>query len=158
MIVVRPGIKHDFDRDALHDLHIVASRIFRGQQAEARAAGARRRCRPCPCICARWRRLRCVTRCPAFISRKLRFLEVGGNPDVVEIDDLHQLLPGSDILPDLDGAIADDAVDRSNDFGVLQVQLRLIESRFLALRLRQAPTRPWRAMICICLGAVWAYR
>ena len=78
-----------------------------------------------------------VTRWPTLHLPKLRFFEVRRDPNVVEINDLHQFLAGSDVLPDFHGTIADDAVHRGNNFCVLQVQCRLIEIRLLVLGFRQ---------------------
>src|SRR4029077_9121675 len=51
-------------------------------------------------------------------------------------------LAGGDVLSDLDGAIADDAWNGSNDFGVQQIQLGLIEISFLALRVGEGRRSP----------------
>ena len=67
---------------------------------------------------------------------QLGFLEVGGHPDFAQRNDGHQVLPGADVLSDLHGALADDSVDRSDDGGVAEIELRLVECGFGALRLR----------------------
>ena len=50
-----------------------------------------------------------------------------------EGDDFHQLLPGSDVLSDFDRAVANHSSDRSDNLGVYQVELCLIEIGVLAL-------------------------
>ncbi len=141
VIVVRARIEHDLDRNALHDFHVVSGGIFRRQQAEAGAAGAGDAVHLAVVGSAVGVDVDGDALADLHFAQ-LRFFEVGGDPNVVEIDDLHQFLAGSDVLPDFDGAIADDAVHRGNDLGVLQVQCGLIEIRFLALRLRQGRCGP----------------
>ena len=89
---------------------------------------------------------------------KLVFLEVGGHPDVVQVDDLHQFLADLDILADFDRAIADDAADRSHQPRVLQIQVGLVQLGLLLLGL--GLRRPGRAtrVADICCGAVPAER
>jgi len=88
MILVRSGIKHDFDRNALNYLDIIAGCIFRREQTEARAT------RTGYAIDSSF--VLAVVRIHfdrdallRFHIAQLRFLEVGSDPDVVEIDDLH---------------------------------------------------------------------
>ena len=143
MIAVFSRIEHDLHRNPLHDLHVIAGGILGRQQAETGAAGAGN---AIDLALVAFSVGIDFDRDPLadFHIAKLGFLEVGGDPDIVERNDLHQFLAGGDVLADFDGAVADYACDRSNDFGVLQIQLRLIEVSFLLLGLRPAPTRPWR--------------
>ena len=48
-------------------------------------------------------------RCPGFMLAQLRLLEVGGDPEVVERDDLHHLLTDLHVLTDFHRAVADDS-------------------------------------------------
>ena len=82
-----PGrLEHDLHRHALHDLHEVAGRVLRRQQAEARAGRAGDavdvpvNSRP-PYASTLIRR-----RWPGRMSRQLRFLEVRRHPDIVELE------------------------------------------------------------------------
>src|SRR5579872_3528204 len=120
MIIVGPRLENDFHWYALHDLHIIARRVLGRQKTKAGATGAGN----------------AIDRAVIFASvsidfdghvltgshvAQLRFFEVRRHPDVVEINDLHQFLTGSDVLADFDGAVADNSVYGSNDLGVLQV-------------------------------------
>src|SRR5579864_2235333 len=114
VIVVRAGIENDLDRDALHYFHVIPRSIFWRQQAEARAAGS-----------GNALDLSVVGSAVGidvdgdaladFHLPKLRFFEVCRDPNIIEIDDLHEFLAGSDVLPDFHGSIADNAVPRGND-------------------------------------------
>jgi hypothetical protein len=44
---------------------------------------------------------------------QLSFLKIGCDPDIVEIDDAHQFLPGLHVLSHLDGAVGDHAINRA---------------------------------------------
>jgi hypothetical protein len=63
---------------------------------------------------------------------QLGFLEVGRDPDVIEVYDAHQLLAGLNILSLLDGAVCNYPIYGSHDGRVSQIQLGLVERRFLA--------------------------
>ena len=98
MIVVLSRIKHDLHRNALHDFHVVAGGIFRRQQAEARAAGAGDAF-DLAVVAASVRVHIDRDALPDLHLPQLRFFEVGGDPDVVKIDDLHQFLTGATFCP-----------------------------------------------------------
>src|ERR1700685_861323 len=132
VVFISSRLEHNLDRNALHHFHVVASGIFGRQQAEAGAAGAGDAI-DFTLVIASGRIYFDVDFLTDFHLTQLRLFKVGGNPDVFERNNLHQFLAGSDILPDLDGAVADHAIDGSNDFCVLQVQLRLIEIGLFAL-------------------------
>src|SRR5271165_1494958 len=141
MIVVRARIEHDLDRDALHDLDVVSGGVFWREEAEAGAAGGGNAVDlPVigPAVGVDFNRGLLSN----FHFAKLRLFEVGRDPNVVQVDDLHEFLAGSNILPDLHRAIAHDAGDRGYDFGVLQVQLGLIKIRLLALGFGQGRRCP----------------
>src|SRR4029077_3472007 len=129
VVIVGPRIQIDFHGNALHYFDVVASRIFGWQKAEARAA--------CPGDAVNFAIVLAAvgvdfdsdTLIGAHIA-ELRLFEVGGDPHVVEVDDLHEFLPGRDVLADFDGAVADYAIHRRDHFGVLQVEFRLLETRF----------------------------
>ena len=71
---------------------------------------------------------------------ELRLFEIGGDPDFIERDDGQQLLAGLDIHADDDGLVHL-AADRRDDFGVLQVQLGLLQSGALLLHVGHGRTR-----------------
>ena len=64
--------------------------------------------------------------CPTCMCAELRLLEIGGDPDFIERHDGEQLLAGLNIHADDDGLIHF-AADRGDDFGVAEIELRLIE-------------------------------
>ena len=83
-----------------------------------------------------------MTGCPTLHFAQLVFFEVGRDPDVVEVDDLHQLLSGRNILSDFDGAIADDPAHWRDNFCVLQIELGLVEFSFFRIGLGLRGLRP----------------
>ena len=134
MIVVGTGVEHNLDRHALHDFHIVARSILRRQQAEACAAGASDAVDLAVVLASIGIDLNGDALARLHVAQ-LGFLEVGGNPDVIEIDHFHQFLPRNDVLPDLDRAVADDPVHRSDHFRVVEIEFRLFEAGFGTLNL-----------------------
>ena len=60
---------------------------------------------------------------------ELRFLEIGGDPDVFGLADNQQLLAGFDALADLDGFAGDDAGSGRIDFGVGEIECGLVDFR-----------------------------
>ena len=88
MIVVLARIEDDLHRNALHDFHIVASRILRRQQAEARAAGAGDAIHFAVVFSAVGVDFNRDALADLHFA-ELRLFEIRGDPDVVEIDDLH---------------------------------------------------------------------
>ena len=63
-------------------------------------------------------------------SLDLCLFEVGRNPDVIGLREREQLLPGSDLRPDLHLLVPDHTVFRRVDVGVLEIQFGLIQLRF----------------------------
>ena len=59
----------------------------------------------------------------------MRFLEIGGDPDVFGLADNQQLLAGFDTLADLNGIAGDDACGGRVDFGVGEVECGLVDLR-----------------------------
>ena len=130
------GIKSDLYRNALHHLDVVAGGIFRWKQAEKRPAGSSDALHVS------------VVLLPVSVHRdgrplswphvaQLAFLEVGGHPDVVQVNDLHQFLADLHILANFNCPVTHDSADRSNHVGVLQVQRGLFQFSFLLLGLGQ---------------------
>ena len=124
MFGVLARVEHDLHRDALHHLHVVARGVFRRQQAEARAGGARDT-------------VDCAAELPAAKGihfqfyllpgahlRELVFLVIRHHPEVVCGDQGQQGRPRLDNLPRLDALLANDAADRRTDDGALHVQFR----------------------------------
>jgi hypothetical protein len=68
----------------------------------------------------------------------LGFLEVGGDPNIVELRDLKQLLPAFQTLPDFYGLLPDDAGHRRINFCGRKIQARLLE-------LPRRSARGWRS-------------
>src|SRR5579864_4248961 len=133
VLLVRPRIEHDLDRNALHNLDIVSGGVLWRQEAEARAAGSGNAVDFSVVLSA----IR-IDFNGDLLSRphvaELRLLKVPRNPNVVKIDDLHQFLTRSDVLADFDGAVADETIHGRDDLGVLQVQFSLIQIGLFALR------------------------
>src|SRR4029079_13986723 len=133
MVGVLPGLEIDLYRDALHHLHEVAGRVLRRQQAEL-GAGRRGDAVDVALELAAAERVHFDRGLLAGTHRlQLRLLEVGGDPDLLEIDDRPQRLSRLDDLPRLDRLAADDAGAGGLDGGVFEVQLRLLQ-RGLGLR------------------------
>ena len=139
---ILPLVEDDLDRDALDDFDVVAGRVLRRQQAVARAARARD-VEHAAVVGAAVGVDGDRDGLPGTHVLQLRFLEVGGHPDVaaVERNDGQQLLAGRDVLSRLHGSAADESGHRRDDGGVLQVQLRLLQLRRAALGLRLCGAR-----------------
>ena len=60
---------------------------------------------------------------------ELRFLEVGIDPDLVERHDRHQRRARGDALPELHGALGDEARDRRRQLGARVGQVGLAHAR-----------------------------
>ena len=142
VIVVLAGLEIDADWNALHHLHVVSGRILRRQQAESRTAGAADRLHSAA-VFAAVRVHAELDPLARFHALKLRLLEVGGHPDVVERNHRHELLARRNVLTDLHGLLADDPANRSDDGAVAEIESRLIERRshLRDLRLRGLGTR-----------------
>jgi hypothetical protein len=119
----------------LHHLGEIAGRVVRRQQAELRTA---RRRDALDTACDHGPR-KGVDGYLRFLAEpdtgQLRLLVVGDHPDVLQRDDGNDLRAGMDILPGPDAVFADHAVDRRDDPGVTEIDLRQIERRPLGLGL-----------------------
>src|ERR1700679_285350 len=125
----------DPNRNTLHDLHVVARRIFRWEEAERRTGSSAN-------LLDHTRKLpsaKSVDFNLHFLARlhllQLSLLEVGGNPEVLQRNDRHQRLADAQVLSRRDALATDNARNRSNDLGVAKIQLRLVD---LSLRLLNA--------------------
>src|SRR5579859_6206754 len=132
MVVVGARVENNLHGDALHDLHVISRSILRRQEAKAGSTRARDAVYLAIVLSSVGVKFDRDSLSGAHVTQ-LSFFEVGGNPDVVKIDDLHEFLAWSYILANFDGAIADDAAHGRNDLCVLQVQTSLVEIGFLAL-------------------------
>src|SRR5581483_4069762 len=119
-IAVLALIEPDDHGDTLDDFDVVAGRVLGRKQAEARSAGSRQTFDVTAIAAAVGVHLD-VRRLADLHVLKLRFFEVGDNPDVVQIDNRYQELPGFDVLADLDGAPRDDSRCGRLDGGVFQI-------------------------------------
>jgi hypothetical protein len=140
-VVLRKIVEVDADRNTLYDLDVVACRIFRWEQAETRTGGSAD--------------LRDVTAELATTQRvdfqidmlvhmhlvELCFLEVRRHPEIFEWNDRQQILPNAQVLTDIDILLAHDAVYRSDDLGVAEVQFCLIDLGLSLLDSRQRSLR-----------------
>ena len=109
MIFIFSGIEHDLDRDALHDFHIISRSIFGRQKTEAGAAGAGDAIDFAVISFAIGINFN-GDGLADFHLAELGFFEVGGDPDIIERNDLHQFLTRGHVLSDLNGATADASV------------------------------------------------
>ena len=94
-----------------------------------------------------------VTRWPGRMFCELRFLEVGGDPDVVERHDGEQRLSRLHVHADFD-VFVHHAADRRGHSAVLQIQFGLIERGAFLLPRRPAPPARARASTATCCGPV----
>src|SRR6185503_4040201 len=134
---VLPGfsrVKGDLCWNSLYHFDEVSGGILGRQQACHRAAGAGDTLQVAFVILPRRVHMNGDRLADAHIAQ-LRLLEVGSDPDVVKIDDSHQFLTRLHILANFNGAARDHAIHRRHNGGVLQVQLRLIESRLFSFYL-----------------------
>src|SRR5579864_3579206 len=109
VIFVFSRIEDDFYRDSLHNFYIVSSGILGRKQAEAGAAGAGDAIDLAIIFSAVRVNLNGDQLTYSHIA-KLRLFEVGGYPNVIQRDQLHELLSRRDVLADFDGAVADNAI------------------------------------------------
>src|SRR5947209_17677162 len=111
MLRILTRIQHDFHRYALDDLHEVAGRIFRRQQAEARAGRAGDAVDPALVLAAAVRvdvDSRVLT--GAHVPQ-LCFLEVRRHPHVIDVDNREQRLTGLHDLARIDAFSRHDAAN-----------------------------------------------
>src|ERR1700684_2520512 len=96
MVAVFALFQHDLDRDALNDFYVVASRVFRREQAEDRAGGTGNAVNVTfvSSVVGIARDLDFV-RWPHVLQ--LRFFEDRGDPHLIERDDCEQLFAGIDV-------------------------------------------------------------
>src|SRR5271155_1486034 len=121
----------DANWNPLHDLDVVAGRVLRREQAESLT---RRRAQTIY-ISFEGVAQRIdvdIDRLPRLHPAQLVFLEVGGNPDVVERHHCEQRFAWLNALSRLDAFLADHPSHRRSDFGVAVIEQGLIE---LSLRL-----------------------
>src|SRR5690349_7449851 len=123
------AVEPDPHRDALHDLRVIPGRVIGRQQRELRPRGRRQALHVAlemPAGIGVDREIRGVAR--PHVGR-LRLLQVGGHPDVVQGDGGHQRLTGLYQLTHLDGLLAHHAVRWRGHARVRQVERRLIARR-----------------------------
>jgi len=111
---------------ALHDLYVIASCILGRQQAEARTGRTADRVDVAVefvAVCIHV----ALALLPHLHLLELCLFEIGGDPEIVEVDDGDQGLPGLHNLPGLNGALADDTREWCAHSGVLEIELRLFE-------------------------------
>src|SRR5438132_9435714 len=129
MLRVLTGIEHDFDRNPLYHLDVVAGRVLRRQQGKARA----RRAGDAVDFAVVGAPAVRVDVDPRPLTRphvaQLRLLEVRRDPDFVDLHDGQQRLPGLHDLAGVDPFLRDDAAHRRLDGGVLEVELGLRDIR-----------------------------
>src|SRR5580692_7883426 len=126
VILIFSRFEDNFDRNALDDFYIIAGGIFRRKQAEERPGGAGNAVHvslesPAARIDVN------IGFLPDFHVPQFRLFEIGGDPDIVQWDHGEQLLPWLNVQAN-DNRFGHFAADRSDNLGVLQIQLRLLES------------------------------
>src|SRR5215208_3400818 len=124
---VLTGIETDADRNALHDLHVVARRVVGWQQAESRA-----RCRGQTLNLSIERLITVgISTNRDGLARTdmldLRLLEVRGDPYALERNQRHHRLPGLNLLTDFHGLLADGAFRWRLDCRVIEIQFGLLD-------------------------------
>src|SRR6202050_2334125 len=134
VILVFSRIEDDLHRNALHDFYIGAGIILGRQQAETGTAGAGDAINLAFVASSVGIHVHGYRLAYSHVTQ-LGLLVISGNPNIVERNDLHQFLARNDVLADFDGAIADYPCHWSHNFGVLQIQLSLLEVGFLLLSL-----------------------
>src|SRR5450755_5185954 len=93
MVSVLALLENNSYRHALHHLHIISSRVFRREKAEARSRGSGKVIHmsaiifPCSVSINRY----CLSR---LHLAQLGFLEIGCHPQTIDWDDGEQLLSG----------------------------------------------------------------
>src|SRR5690348_2916846 len=120
MVLVLIRIEHDAHGNALHDFHVVARCVLRRKETEAGAARATDRLHFAVVI-ATGRVHFDIDWLAGFHVLELRFFEVGGDPNVLNIDERHECLTRLHVLPDFGGAMSDDPMYRRGDLRVLQI-------------------------------------
>src|ERR1700730_11044776 len=134
---VFPWLKEDSHRQPLHNLYVIACRILWRQKAEAIPAGAWRVLDVAPIVTTERIDVNCYLLAPMHTG-ELRFLEVGGYPDLIGLGHEHQGLSRLNSGTKLDGPFADDAIRRGIDSCIAQVEQRLIEGGLCRVSIRLA--------------------
>ena len=101
-----PVFKNNLHWNSLYDFHVVAGRVLRGKQAEARTAGAGNTV-DVPVIFPPVGINVNINRLTWPHGAQLVLLKVCCHPHVLERDDFHHFLASLDVLPHFHRAIAD---------------------------------------------------
>src|SRR6184192_1419410 len=108
------GIKGDLHRDTLHHLDIVTGRVLWRKQAGDRATCAGNTLQMTFVFLAGGVHVNGHRLVDAHLPQ-LGFLEVGGHPYVIKVDDPHQFLPGLHVLAYLNRSVGNNSIHRRND-------------------------------------------
>src|ERR1700736_477396 len=110
-IAILFGLEIDADWNALDHLHIIPGCIFRREQAKARAAGApdtRNATSVVPAV-----GVHAELDLLAWLhTAELRFLEISDHPDILQLNDGHELLSRRHVVAHFHGLPSDDSVRR----------------------------------------------
>src|SRR5215469_15589377 len=119
MILVLAGIDIDAHRNALHDFHVIAGRIFRREQAETGARSPPYALHFSVVLAAisihAERHL-----LPRLHAAQLGFFEIGSHPKIVHRHQRHQLLSRRDVVAHFHGFLADDSAHRRDNGAVAE--------------------------------------
>src|SRR6516164_5223854 len=110
-VFVFPRVEIDSDWNTLHHLHVISSRILRWEETKARARGAadsRNRAPVGAAVCIHTESHMLA----GFHPAELCLLEIGDDPNILQLNQRHQLLPRGYVLPYLDRLLADYAGHR----------------------------------------------
>jgi hypothetical protein len=119
VIAIFSGLQDDLYGNPLHNFHVVAGGIFRGQEAEERTSGAGDAIDMAFVVAAGRVRVNFDPLADTHVA-ELRFFEVCGDPNLIEGNNREKLLPGLHIPPDNHGFIHL-TTDWRKNFGVLKV-------------------------------------
>ena len=123
------GIERDPHGDALHHLGEIAGGVVRRQQREFLAAGGRDAVDMAVHDLAREHVHSDIDGLTLVHVGELRFLVVRHHIDAIDRHNRHQLRPGLHVLADAQRPVADDAVDRSRNGGVAEIEIGLVLQR-----------------------------